>query len=86
LLKFFRDNLAKIEGVVSVFAVSGDVDLMLEIVAMDMAHYSQVVMHDVFNTKGSRKNNFTFSAPIYPDQRRCETSKYARYFYIFAPC
>ncbi len=30
------NDLAKIDGVVSVFAVSGDVDLMLEIVARDM--------------------------------------------------
>lgn len=54
------DNLAKIEGVVSVFAVSGDVDLMLEIVAMDMEHYSQVVMHDVFNTKGVNATRSSF--------------------------
>lgn len=54
------DNLAKIEGVVSVFAVSGDVDLMLEIVALDMEHYSQVVMHDVFNTKGVNATRSSF--------------------------
>jgi Lrp/AsnC family leucine-responsive transcriptional regulator len=53
-------NLAKIEGVVSVFAVSGDVDLMLEIVAQDMDHYSQVVMHDVFNTKGVNATRSSF--------------------------
>lgn len=35
-------DLAKIEGVVSVFAVSGEVNLMREIVARDMQHYSQV--------------------------------------------
>ena len=45
-------NLARIQGVVSVFAVSGEVDLMIEIVARDMQHYSQVVLQDVFNTKG----------------------------------
>ena len=45
-------DLAEIEGVVSVFAVSGEVDLMLEIVARDMRHYSEVVLRDVFNTKG----------------------------------
>ena len=53
-------NLAKIEGVVSVFAVSGDVDLMLEIVATDMDHYSQTVMHDVFNTKGVNATRSSF--------------------------
>ena len=54
------DNLAKIEGVVSVFAVSGDVDLMLEIVARDMQHYSQVVLQDVFNTKGVSATRSSF--------------------------
>ena len=53
-------NLAKIEGVVSVFAVSGDVDLILEIVARDMQHYSQVVMQDVFNTKGVTATRSSF--------------------------
>lgn len=37
---------------VSVFAVSGDVDLMLEIVTRDMRHYSQVVLQEVLGTKG----------------------------------
>jgi len=53
-------DLAKIEGVVSVFAVSGDVDLMLEIVARDMQHYSQVVLKDVFNTKGVSATRSSF--------------------------
>jgi len=53
-------ELAKIEGVVSVFAVSGDVDLMLEIVARDMQHYSQVVLQDVFNTKGVSATRSSF--------------------------
>lgn len=53
-------NLAKIEGVVSVFAVSGEVDLMLEIVARDMPHYSQVVLHDVFNSKGVNATRSSF--------------------------
>ncbi len=52
--------LAEIEGVVSVFAVSGDVDLMLEIVARDMQHYSQVVLQDVFNTKGVNATRSSF--------------------------
>ncbi len=53
-------NLAKIEGVVSVFAVSGEVDLMLEIVARDMEHYSQVVLKDVFNSKGVNATRSSF--------------------------
>jgi Lrp/AsnC family leucine-responsive transcriptional regulator len=53
-------KLAKIKGVVSVFAVSGEVDLMLEIVARDMQHYSQVVLQDVFNTKGVNATRSSF--------------------------
>ena len=53
-------SLAKIEGVVSVFAVSGEVDLILEIVAQDMQHYSQVVLKDVFNTKGVSATRSSF--------------------------
>lgn len=52
--------LAGLEGVVSVFAVSGDVDLMIEIVAKDMQHYSQVVLQDVFNTKGVNATRSSF--------------------------
>jgi Lrp/AsnC family leucine-responsive transcriptional regulator len=50
----------EIEGVVSVFAVSGEVDLMLEIVARDMQHYSQVVLRDVFDTKGVSATRSSF--------------------------
>lgn len=53
-------SLAKINGVISVFAVSGEVDLMLEIVANDMQHYSQVVLKDVFNTKGVNATRSSF--------------------------
>ena len=53
-------SLAKIEGVISVFAVSGDVDLMLEIVTRDMQHYSRVVLHDVLNTKGVTATRSSF--------------------------
>lgn len=53
-------DLAIIEGVVSVFAVSGEVDLMLEIVARDMQHYSQVVMQDVINTPGVSATRSSF--------------------------
>jgi len=52
--------LAGIDGVVSVFAVSGDVDIMLEIVARDMQHYSDVVLQDVFNTKGVKATRSSF--------------------------
>lgn len=58
--KELAHNLAKIEGVVSVFAVSGDVDLILEIVARDMQHYSQVVLQDVFNAKGVSATRSSF--------------------------
>lgn len=54
------NDLSKIDGVVSVFAVSGEVDLMLEIVAQDMQHYSQVVLQDVFNTKGVSATRSSF--------------------------
>ncbi len=54
------NDLARIEGVVSVVAVSGEVDLMLEIVAVDMEHYSQVVLQDVFNTKGVNATRSSF--------------------------
>jgi Lrp/AsnC family transcriptional regulator, leucine-responsive regulatory protein len=53
-------SLSKIEGVVSVFAVSGEVDLMLEIVARDMQHYSQVVLKDVFNATGVSATRSSF--------------------------
>jgi Lrp/AsnC family leucine-responsive transcriptional regulator len=41
-------DLAKIEGVVSVFAVSDEVDLMLEIVARDIQHYFAVRSAECF--------------------------------------
>jgi Lrp/AsnC family leucine-responsive transcriptional regulator len=53
-------NLSGVEGVVSVFAISGDVDLMLEIVARDMQHYSQVVLKDVINTLGVNATRSSF--------------------------
>jgi Lrp/AsnC family leucine-responsive transcriptional regulator len=53
-------ELAELEGVVSVFAVSGEVDLMLEIVARDMQHYAQVVLQEVFNTKGVKATRSSF--------------------------
>lgn len=53
-------NLAKIEGVVSVFAVSGEVDLMIEIVARDMSHYSKVILKDVFDTPGVASTSSSF--------------------------
>ncbi len=53
-------ELAQIEGVVTVTAVSGEVDYMLEIVARDMQHYSQVVMRDVFGIKGVTATRSSF--------------------------
>ncbi len=54
------NELATIEGVVSVFAVSGEVDLMLEVVARDMQHYSQVVLQDVNDTNGVSATRSSF--------------------------
>lgn len=53
-------SLGQIEGVVSVFAVSGEVDLMLEIVAQDMQHYAQVILHEVLRTKGVNATRSSF--------------------------
>lgn len=53
-------TLAEIDGVVSVFAVSGDVDLMLEIVAKDMKHYSQIVLKEVNDTIGVNATRSSF--------------------------
>ena len=50
------NDLAEIEGVVSVFAVSGEVDLMLEIVARDMQHYSQVVLQGRVQRQGRERH------------------------------
>lgn len=58
--KELAEELADIEGVVSIFAVSGDVDLMAEIVARDMQHYSSVVMKEFANTKGVNATRSTF--------------------------
>jgi len=54
------NHLACIQGVVSVVAVSGEADLMLEIVARDMEHYSQVVLRDVLDTKGVNATRSSF--------------------------
>ena len=53
-------RLAAIDGVVSVFAVSGDADIMLEIVARDMQHYSQVVLKDISDTEGVNGTRSSF--------------------------
>lgn len=53
-------ELARVEGVVSVSAVSGDVDLMLEIVARDMQHYSLVVLRRIANIKGVSATRSSF--------------------------
>lgn len=54
------EKLAAIDGVVSVFAVSGDADIMIEIVARDMQHYSQVVLKDISNTEGVNGTRSSF--------------------------
>ena len=53
-------ELAEVEGVVSVSAVSGDVDLMLEIVARDMQHYSMVVLRKLANIRGVSATRSSF--------------------------
>ena len=53
-------ELAELDGVVSVSAVSGDVDLMLEIVARDMQHYSMVVLHRLSKVKGVSATRSSF--------------------------
>ena len=52
--------LAKVDGIVSVYAVSGETDLMLEIVARDMDHYSKVVLRDVADTQGVHATRSSF--------------------------
>ena len=58
--KELASELAQVEGVVTVTAVSGEVDYMLEIVARDMQHFSQVVMRDVFGIKGVTATRSSF--------------------------
>ncbi len=53
-------ELAEIDGVVAVYAVSGDIDLMLEIVARDMQHYSDVVMRELAKVPGVSTTRSTF--------------------------
>lgn len=53
-------SLSKIEDVISVLVVSGDADLILEIVARDMQHYSEVILRDVSNTKGVSATRSSF--------------------------
>lgn len=54
------EKLAQIEGVVSVVAVSGEVDLMLEVVARDMIEYSDVVLRHISETPGVNSTKSTF--------------------------
>ncbi|SHO52554.1 Lrp/AsnC family transcriptional regulator [Desulfopila aestuarii] len=53
-------DLANIDGVISIAAVSGEVDLMLEIVAKDMQHYYHVVLRDISNIKGVNGTHSSF--------------------------
>jgi hypothetical protein len=43
-------------------------------------------MMSITEVKGSRKNNFTFSAPIHLTQQCCENVGISRYANMFAPC
>ena len=53
-------QLSSIDGVVGVYVMSGDVDMMLDIVARDMQHYSQVVLKDVLSTEGVNATRSAF--------------------------
>ena len=53
-------DLAGVEGVVSIYAMSGDIDLMLDIVARDMQHYAQVVLKEVINIPGVNATRSSF--------------------------
>ena len=53
-------ELAELDGVVGVSAVSGDVDLMLEIIARDMQHYSTVVLRKLSKIKGVSATRSSF--------------------------
>ncbi|MFV0421090.1 Lrp/AsnC family transcriptional regulator [Oleidesulfovibrio sp.] len=54
------EQMKDIEGVVSVYAVSGSVDIMVEIVAEDMPHYSEVVLQNLSCTPGVSAVQSTF--------------------------
>ena len=58
--KELAERLARIDGVVSVFAVTGEADIMLEIVAKDMQHYSQAVLRDVLGIEGVSATRSSF--------------------------
>ncbi len=58
--KELAESLASLDSVVSVFAVSGDVDTLLEIVAEDMEHYSNVVLKDILDIKGVKATRSSF--------------------------
>ncbi len=45
---------------VSVFAVSGEVDILLEIIAEDMQHFSDVILKDIFDTEGVNATRSSF--------------------------
>ena len=53
-------RLAENPLIISVFAVSGDSDIMIEIVAEDMQHFSDVVLKDVADTEGVLATVSTF--------------------------
>ncbi|MDC7124591.1 MAG: Lrp/AsnC ligand binding domain-containing protein [Spirochaetales bacterium] len=45
---------------VSVFAVSGEVDILLEVIAEDMQHFSDVVLKNIFDTEGVNATRSSF--------------------------
>lgn len=53
-------KLSNIEEVSRVLVVSGDADLILEIVARDMRHYSEVILRKVSNTDGVSATRSSF--------------------------
>lgn len=54
------NDLAKINGVISVYAVSGEVELMLEIVCKDMEEYSKVILKEIARIKGVNGSRSSF--------------------------
>lgn len=58
--KDLADRLSDNEYVVSVFAVSGEVDILLEIIAEDMKQFSDVILKDIFDTPGVSATRSTF--------------------------
>lgn len=54
------NELALIDGVVSVFGFSGDVDLMIEVVAKNMDQFSDVIMRKIYEIEGVKATRSSF--------------------------